>query len=143
LFSAGGTTTVSAGISGGNKVGLSATSLRQGYQQSATFLNNTTYTLSAAIEVSSGTTTISNMLNILGTVTGVTLTYKVDGATVASGNVPAVGAHIIEVIAAFTTGHSGNVIRFGIGVAGNATGDISFDGVQLEIGSARTGYQAT
>jgi hypothetical protein len=137
-----GTQTVAAGGGslGGNSIRIAVTLDRHFYQRSSSLPDNQTRTFSFDVTCISGTV-LAQIVTLMGTNTGITQQFRVNGV-VREGNytLPA-GDATIELIITTTTGHSSNQLRLGIGTSSNTSGEIVFRNPQLEDGSTATPYQ--
>ena len=101
--------------------------------QNVTLLANTTYSQSVYVEaVDGGASILSD--NIGASLPSGTTTYYIDGVVVSSATVLTAGKRVVAVHAVGGTGGSAQ-IRYGLGVSGAATGDVTLSCPQLEAGA--------
>jgi hypothetical protein len=142
--SGGGSVTYAPALSGsGNSIRFIASSERPGIQQSlpANFVVGITYSIGVNVEtVTSGTHTLSNLVSVLNTTA--TPVYYVNGV-LSTGSTVATSNSTIQVVIPVTATSGTSVVRFGLGVNGPATGDITLSNPQIEIGSTLNTYIPT
>lgn len=128
----------------GNSVRVTlGTSERQQFRQTVTVSANTTYTISAIVDV----IVVSGVWNFVSWVappSGATVVYQVDGVTVAGGSAAPLGRHTISAVLTVAATAGTASAQFGAGIQGATTGqDAIFRQVQVQSGSVRTAYQWT
>jgi hypothetical protein len=126
---------------GGASVRVAATSARHIWTTSPPFTDGTTVTLSADIEVHSGSLTVLQIMSF-PQITSSNIIALRDGVSQSVSSALPLGRYTLAVTT--TVASTGALqIRFGIGLGANATGDVTFRDIQLEFGSARSAYQRT
>lgn len=139
----GGSGTVAAAPTGGNSLRVVATANRQIYRQDFAAAANATYTLSFLADITTAAN-IGEFILFATLPTGATAIFRRNGVTQAQTVSAATGTGVLlETV--LTMGSTAGTVqcRFGVGCGGTATGDATFWAPQLEVGSARTTYQAT
>jgi hypothetical protein len=140
FLSSGGTLTVtSLGRSyTANALRFAATSNRQYINQFVTAAANSTYILSARVNVFT-TAQVQQLLGLSGVPAGATVQYVYNGANQASTFSPPTGTGLLQLI--ITTAGTGGTpgVRVGVGTSSNTTADVSFEDIQLE----QVTYQTT
>jgi hypothetical protein len=120
---------------------VAATDSRAIAGRNVSFLSNTTYTFSCVCDIH----TASQIQQIFGTSTlpaGTTVVRQQDGNTLAASDLVQVANNTtLRVILTFGETAGVQAVRFGGGLVSNATTDVTFKRIQLEIGSTRTNYQ--
>jgi hypothetical protein len=142
--STGGTVTYASALSGsGNSIRFAASSQRPFIQQAlaSNFVVGITYSVSFNVEtVTSGSITLANIFSVLNTTA--TLLYYVDGVSVPSSTVLSSNTNI-QIVLPVTAVSASSTVRFGVGVNGSATGDVTLSNPQLEVGSVENTYIPT
>lgn len=117
------------------------TTQRQQISQTINVAASTVYVLTAVVDVTS-TTSVQQVVSFFSTPTGATVTWALDGATVAGGTSIGTGRHVVSAILTVSTTAGTAAARFGAQIQGAGTAvDITFRQVQVETGSLRTKYQ--
>lgn len=112
--------------------------LAQGFTGAA----NTTYTASVVVDFTSGTgVQLFQLINWVTTPAGSTVTYLLDGASVAGSISMPTGRHIIAATVAIAGTGGGLTLRIGSGTSQVVNMAATFYAPQFELGSARTAYQ--
>lgn len=132
----------------GFKLTISCSATRRSmYQYPIAVAANTSYTLSAAIELVSGTganTAIFQFINVTLLPTGSTITgYTIDGVAKTSTDQISIGTHIISMTVATSSTAGNAAFAIGNGLQSNNTAVIKFYNVQVEVGSSYTSYIPT
>jgi len=142
--STGGTVTYASALSGsGNSIRFAATAARPFIQQAlaSNFVVGITYSVSFNVEtVTSGSITLANIFSVLNTTA--TPLYYVDGVSVPSSTVLLSNTNI-QIVLPVTAVSASSTVRFGVGVNGSATGDVTLSNPQLEVGSVENTYIPT
>jgi hypothetical protein len=139
----GGTVTYASALSGsGNSIRMAGTTVRTGLAQSVTLISGESYSFSYNIETvtTAGTLQLQNLW--LATGATVTATYYVNGVLATASTVPTSNSKVQVVFT--VTGSGGSFqFRWGMGIDGTYTGDITVSNPQLEIGSTLNTYVPT
>ena len=139
----GGTVTYASALSGsGNSIRMAGTSVRTGINQTVTLISGETYSFSYNVETvtSAGNLQLQNLWLVNGPT--VTAAYYVNGSSVAASTVPTSNTKV-QVVFTLTSSGGSFQFRWGMGIDGPYTGDITVSNPQLEIGSVLNTYVPT
>ena len=131
-FNTGTLTVTSLGRSyTANTLRFATTSSREVISQTVTIAANSTYIISANVNVF----TAAQLIQLFGfnpTPAGATVQYVYNGVNQASSFSPPTGTGMLQAIVT-TAGTAGSLgVRVGVGASANVTGDVSFEDIQLE-----------
>jgi len=104
---------------------------------------NTTYVLSAIVDITTPTG-LTQILDWVNPPAGSTFAWRVNGgAIITNGNtIPSAGNNqLIEAILTVSATAGTANARFGVGIQSNATGDVTFRDIQVDVASVRSAYQ--
>jgi hypothetical protein len=140
----GGSITYASALSGtGNSIRLTSTSARVGLSANSisSITAGVTYSFSFNIEAvtNAASLTLSSFLQLNG-VSSQSLSYFVNGSPALSSTVPTANSKV-QIVLSFTGTLS--QFRWGIGLSGAETGDVTFSNPQIEVGSTLNTYIPT
>ena len=129
-----------AGRLGGDRLTLTAAATRRTWSIQVAAVVGLTYITTMLINVVSGSLVARDISVGVG---GHTTTRKIDGVDATATAPLTPGLHVIEMTTVATSTAS-VIIRWGIGANNSdVTGEVIFDGIQVELGTAATAYQLT
>ena len=139
----GGTVTYASALSGsGNSIRMAGASVRPGIAQNVTLIFGENYSFSYNIETvtSAGNLLLGSLWLLLSAT--VTATYYVNGVLASYSTVPTSNSRV-QVVFNMSSATGSYQLRWGIGIDGVYTGDITLSNPQIEIGSVLNSYVPT
>lgn len=133
-----------ANYAAGYAISIACSTSRRGLAQTISVSANTTYIMSANVRRLSGSVTIFSIFDAINLPAGASITgYQLNNVAVAgSTSIPTTNSFIAMILSVGATAGTA-LFRFGVGMNLNATGEVEFSNLQLEMGAYASSYIPT